>query len=105
MVLAIKINLNKKKKKVKEDLRIWSVKYMDDQAVEAGFDSLLDLRVGDEDDTPEEVAETKAGRDFRKAVRSHIKQVRKDVDDELRLMPTEAELIAELPILILPYID
>jgi hypothetical protein len=102
MVMAIKIDSNKKKKKVKEDLRIWSVKYMDDQAVEAGFDSLLDLRVGDEDDTPEEAAEAKAGRDFRKEVRSHIKQIQKDIDDDIRPMPTEGQLRAELPALILP---
>jgi hypothetical protein len=102
MAIVIKLNQGRRKKIVKDDLRNWSVRYMDDQAIEVGFDSLLDLRVGDEDDTPLEVAEAKAGRVFRKAVRADIKQIRKDVDDEVRTMPTEAELRAELPILILP---
>jgi hypothetical protein len=75
---------------------------MNEQAVDEGFDSLLDLMVQDEDDTAPQKAKAKAGRVYRRAVRAAIQQIRIDVMDDTRTMPTEAELRAELPALVLP---
>jgi hypothetical protein len=101
MAEFFKIDQQHKKKIVKRNLREWSVKYMDDQAQDEGFDDLMDIRIPD-DDSPEEEALKQAGNAFRKAVRSVIKQIRKDVEDDIRPMPTKAELISELPELTLP---
>ncbi|RLC11005.1 MAG: hypothetical protein DRI24_19455 [Deltaproteobacteria bacterium] len=97
----ITINKNAMKKQVKFMLRKWSIAYMDAQAVLNGYDDLNDIRLVD-DESPEEKAAKQAGNAFRKAVRTDIKQIRKDVEDDLRTMPTEAELWAELPVLVLP---
>ena len=96
-----KHDINKKKKIAKRKLRDWGLAYMDDQAVVVGYSSLVDLIISDDDDSPEEIIESKAGRVFRKTVRGIIKQVYKDVIDETREMPTENEFRSELPDLIL----
>jgi hypothetical protein len=96
-----KQNKGQQDKIVKFKLRAWSVLYMDEQAQEENFDDLTDLRIPD-DDSPEEEALAQAGNAFRKAVRVITKQIRKDVGDDVRAMPTEAEFRAELPTLILP---
>lgn len=96
MIKFFKVDKQRKKQIVKRDLREWSVKYMDDQAQDAGFDDLMDVRTPD-DDSPEEEALKQEGNAFRKAVRSAIKQIKKDVMDGFRPMPTEAIFISELP--------
>lgn len=97
--MNIKINVAKKRKIVITELKQMSSQYMNDQAVDAGYDSLLDMMVEDEDDTQSNKAEAKKGRVYRKTVRSAIKQIQKDVMDGTRTMPIEEELKAELPAL------
>jgi hypothetical protein len=73
---------------------------MNDQAQDAGFDDLMDIRIPD-DDSPEEEALKLAGNAFRRAVRSALIQIYRDIMDDVRPVLTRAELISELPELII----
>lgn len=76
--------------------------HLDARARERGYDGILSAASYATSVNPRFGPEGAAYRDWRDAVWSHCYQVLADVQASARPVPTEAELIAELPALVLP---
>jgi hypothetical protein len=77
--------------------------HLDSTAQQHGYDSIFTaVTYAEESAVPEFQAEGQAMRAWRSLVWAHCYQALADVQNQLRTIPTEAELVAELPTLVLP---
>jgi hypothetical protein len=77
-------------------------KHLDDTAKTRGYDGILSLASYASSTHPPFSAEGQAGLDWRDAVWGYCYQVLADVQAQTRTIPTAAELIAELPVMVWP---
>lgn len=75
--------------------------HLDAKAQERGYDNIFTACTYVGDINPAWAAEGQAYKIWRSSVWQHCLQVMADVQDGLRAIPAEAQLIAELPILVL----
>lgn len=87
---------------IKADLINAVQRHLDTTAKQRGYDGILSLASYATSTTPRFAADGVAGRDWRDAVWSHCYQALAEVVAQTRQIPTEAELIAELPQIVWP---